>query len=73
MKIFVGLLALASFAFAENVQEVPAVVNTAYGYLANIGIPEGERIRKAEEAYLSQQRIVGGVPAAAGQYPYQVC
>ncbi|XP_075976582.1 brachyurin-like [Anticarsia gemmatalis] len=68
MKAFVVLLALASFAYADY---TPGLDNTAYGYFEKYGIPEGERIRKAEEAYLSQQRIVGGLPAGAGQYPYQ--
>lgn len=41
----------------------------AYGYMTNIGIPEAEIIRKAEKA---GPRIVGGVPATLGQYPFQV-
>nr|ACR15969.2 serine protease 17 [Mamestra configurata] len=67
MKIFViTCLALASFACAEE----SLFGQTAYGYLKNVGIPEGERIKAAEEKFLSS-RIVGGVPAGQGQYPYQ--
>ncbi|KAJ8719659.1 hypothetical protein PYW08_011834 [Mythimna loreyi] len=64
MKTFViACLALASFACAEESLNG----NTAYGYLENVGIPAGERIKAAEE----RSRIVGGVPAGPGQYPYQ--
>ncbi|KAM3961476.1 transmembrane protease serine 9-like [Aphomia sociella] len=71
MKLFVAtLLAVAAVGSAKNI-EIPND-HTAYGYLTKYGIPEGERIRKAEEAYLSDpSRIVGGIPAALGQYPYQ--
>lgn len=70
MKVFVvAFLALASIACAKVV--IPTIPgNTAYGYLQNYGIPEAERIRKAEESAAS--RIVGGVPAGLGQYEYQV-
>lgn len=70
MKSFVAVCLLASFAYADVLR--PLDGNTAFGYLKNYGIPEGERIRKAEEQYLSNSRIVGGVPAGLGQYPYQV-
>lgn len=70
MRSFIVVaLALACVAYADEVKEIPG--NTAYGYLGNIGIPEGERIRQAEEKG-EATRIVGGVPAALGQYPYQV-
>lgn len=72
MRSFVVVaLALACVAYADEVlvKEIPS--NTAYGYLVNIGIPEAERIRQAEEKG-EASRIVGGVPAALGQYPYQV-
>lgn len=71
MKLLVILVALAAFVGAET-ESLAVDNNTAYGYLKNIGIPEAERIQKAEEALLSGSRIVGGLPAAAGQYPYQV-
>lgn len=71
--IVVAVLALTSFAYAEVEKELPVPGNTAYGYLKNIGIPEAERIRAAEESFLNRLRIVGGVPAGIGQYPYQVC
>lgn len=72
MKAFIilALFGVAGLAQAESVTE--ATGNTAYGYIKNYGIPEAERIRAAEEKYLEQTRIVGGVPAGAGQYPYQV-
>ncbi|CAG4952863.1 unnamed protein product [Colias eurytheme] len=60
------LVGLLSVAYAD----VDPLSNTAYGYLTRFGIPEAERIRKAEDAALAS-RIVGGVPAAPGQYPYQ--
>lgn len=71
MRSFVvAALALAGFAVAdEGRQAIPG--NTAYGYLANIGIPQAERIRQAEENG-EVSRIVGGLPADLGQYPYQV-
>ncbi|XP_049875185.1 brachyurin-like [Pectinophora gossypiella] len=65
MKLVIIVLALAALAKAT---ELPS--NTVYGYLEK-SIPAAEKIRKAEEEYLSQQRIIGGVPAAAGQYPWQ--
>lgn len=71
MKLLVVLFALAAFAGAET-EPLAVDNNTAYGYLKNIGIPEAERILKAEEALLSGSRIVGGLPAGPGQYSYQV-
>ncbi|XP_053608811.1 brachyurin-like [Plodia interpunctella] len=73
MKLFVvTLLAVASVAYGLNVEHSIPDGNTAWGYLARFGIPRAEEIRKAEEAYLNDpSRIVGGVPAALGQYPYQ--
>ncbi|XP_075976583.1 brachyurin-like [Anticarsia gemmatalis] len=68
MRFFVSLILLCSFVFAGNVQQHPEL-NTAYGYIKNIGIPSAERIRKAEEHY--NTRIVGGVPAGLGQYPFK--
>lgn len=69
MRLCAALVLFASFAWAENVQVVSP--NSVYGYLKNYGIPRAEEIRKAEEQ-LTQSRIVGGVPAALGQYPFQV-
>lgn len=66
MKLCVALLVLASFVCADNV--VPGA-NSAYGYISNYGIPRAEQIRKAEE---NRARIVGGVPASLGQYPFFV-
>uniref|UniRef100_A0A2A4K202 Peptidase S1 domain-containing protein n=1 Tax=Heliothis virescens TaxID=7102 RepID=A0A2A4K202_HELVI len=72
MKTFiVACLALASFACAEE-GSFPGY--STYGYLVEYGIPQAEKIRVAEEKYLASQagsRIVGGVPAGQGQYPYQ--
>ncbi|CAK1582751.1 unnamed protein product [Parnassius mnemosyne] len=72
MKLLVVLLALTAVAYGKSVGPIAPEDLTTYGYLKNIGVPEGERIKKAEEAFLSgQSRIVGGLPAALGQYPYQ--
>nr|ABR88238.1 chymotrypsin-like protease C8 [Heliothis virescens] len=72
MKTFiVACLALVSFACAEE-GSFPGY--STYGYLVEYGIPQAEKIRVAEEKYLASQagsRIVGGVPAGQGQYPYQ--
>ncbi|CAG4952866.1 unnamed protein product [Colias eurytheme] len=71
MHIHVALL-VAVLAFA-SARQISPFDNPAYGYITRFGIPEAERIRKAEEAILNDpdSRIVGGVPAALGQYPYQ--
>ncbi|KOB64766.1 Chymotrypsin, partial [Operophtera brumata] len=72
MKFALTLLALVAVAQAKYLQ-VDLEDNTAYDYLAKYGLPLAEEIRAAEEA-ASQNRIVGGSPAAVGQYPYQgVC
>ncbi|CAF4855942.1 unnamed protein product [Pieris macdunnoughi] len=70
MQLVIVLLALVSIAFGAGVP----TWNTAYGYLTRFGIPEAERILKAEESINELEqvtRISGGVPAALGQYPYQ--
>lgn len=74
MKAFIilALFGVAGLAQADVAVDALDATNTAYGYIRNHGIPEAERIRAAEEKYLEQTRIVGGVPAGAGQYPYQV-
>lgn len=68
MKIVLISLLFVAAACAEVIE------NPAYGYLVKYGIPQAERILEAEEAYHKspESRIVGGVPAALGQYPYQV-
>ncbi|XP_050677509.1 brachyurin-like isoform X2 [Leptidea sinapis] len=76
MKVLAALLfALIPLAFAEDILEnsdIPSY-NTAYGYLTRFGIPEAERIRKAEEQMIKNpdSRIAGGSPSAPGQFPYQ--
>lgn len=65
-----ALLLWASFAWAE-VLVVDPTVHTAYGYINNVGIPRAEAIRKAEEQQAAS-RIVGGLPAVVGQYPFKV-
>lgn len=67
MQFLVTFLLFGVLVYAEDVQK-PSEYNPAYGYMKNIGIPEAERIRKAEEV---GSRIVGGVPAALGQYPFK--
>lgn len=72
MKLFLVTL-LAAAAVASPTEQVIAG-HSAYGYITKYGIPNAERIQKAEEEYLNNpSRIVGGSPAALGQYPYQVC
>lgn len=68
MQFLVVFLLLGTLVYAKDVA-TPSEYNPAYGYIKSIGIPEAERIRKAEEV---GSRIVGGVPAALGQYPFQV-
>ncbi|KAL0878868.1 hypothetical protein ABMA27_003879 [Loxostege sticticalis] len=68
MKFLVVLLAVASLAHGK-VLSVPDN-HSAYGYLKN-SIAEAERIRSLEEKIQAESRIVGGVPAGSGQYPYQ--
>lgn len=70
MKVFVvAFLAFASHASAGVV--APGFDgNSAYGYLENVGIPEAERIRKAEESAVS--RVDGEVPASLEQIKYEV-
>lgn len=67
MKVFL-VLALATLAYANVEPSLEG--NTAYGYIQNYAIPLAEKIRKAEEQM--SQRIVGGSPSSAGQFPYQV-
>lgn len=73
MKFLVLLVSLTAFVSAGTVPEY-AKFNPVYGYMTRFGIPEAERIRKAEEAYLKDpsNRINGGSPAARNQIPYQV-
>uniref|UniRef100_A0A2H1VW13 SFRICE_013424 n=1 Tax=Spodoptera frugiperda TaxID=7108 RepID=A0A2H1VW13_SPOFR len=67
MKFLVALFVFGAIVHAEDVQF--SGLSPAYGYIQKIGIPEAERIRKAEQ--LGASRIIGGVPAALGQYPFQ--
>uniref|UniRef100_A0A2A4K0B4 Peptidase S1 domain-containing protein n=1 Tax=Heliothis virescens TaxID=7102 RepID=A0A2A4K0B4_HELVI len=67
MKVII-VLALASLAYANVLPSIEG--NTAYGYIQNYAIPLAEKIRKAEEQ-MSLERIVGGNPSNAGQFPYQ--
>lgn len=69
MKVILLVLVAATAVLAK---QLPSE-NTAFGYLTKFGIPEAEKIRKAEEEYLnSQSRIVGGSAAEQNQIPYQV-
>ncbi|XP_031766876.1 brachyurin-like [Galleria mellonella] len=70
--ILITLLAFIALSNAKNIGLSVPNNYTVYGYLTKYGIPEAERIRKAEEEYLKNpSRIVGGVPAGVGQFPYQ--
>ncbi|CAD0197829.1 unnamed protein product [Chrysodeixis includens] len=74
MKFALALLALAAVTSARNINLEDVIDledNTAYGYLAKIGQPALERIRKFEEEEDVQSRIVGGSAASLGQYPHQ--
>ncbi|CAK1543136.1 unnamed protein product [Leptosia nina] len=71
MNALVVLVYILPFIYGE---EWP-LHNSAYGYLTRYAIPLGEKIRKAEEAYIANggnARIVGGVPSDLGRHPYQV-
>ncbi|CAD0197833.1 unnamed protein product [Chrysodeixis includens] len=74
MKVALALLALAAVTSARNI-DLEDVIDlediTAYDYLAKIGQPLLEKMRQAEEEGDIQSRIVGGSPAAVGQYPHQ--
>ncbi|KAL0829185.1 hypothetical protein ABMA28_004022 [Loxostege sticticalis] len=73
MKCLVVLLTVLTAIYAKDLARLVPEENTAYGYLANIGIPEAERLRKAEEEYLveSYAKIIGGQPSQLGLIPYQ--
>lgn len=64
------LLVVAACAQASSIG-AKDVLTSAYGYLER-SLVYAEEKRKAEEEYLVNQRIIGGVPAALGQYPWQV-
>ncbi|XP_052750728.1 collagenase-like [Galleria mellonella] len=67
--VVVTLLAVATVTFAKSIE---GGIPDAYGYLTKVGIPLGEKIRKAEEAILQHpSRIINGSLAASGQIPYQ--
>ncbi|CAB3255777.1 unnamed protein product [Arctia plantaginis] len=66
------LIMVLNFVLTECINDGSIPAHSAYNYLKKISIPEANRIRKVEEKYNSQQRIVGGAPADYGQYPYQV-
>ena len=69
MLFLAAFLALGTIVYAEHVQQFSGY-NPAYGYMENIGIPEAERIRNAEEA---GSRIIGEGPVPREQYPFKVC
>ncbi|XP_026493955.2 brachyurin-like [Vanessa tameamea] len=73
MKLAVVLVSFIAYVSAKSYPQDLSDVNPAYGYLTKYGIPEGERIQKAEEEYLRtpSAKIVGGSPAAVGQFKYQ--
>ncbi|XP_026330914.1 transmembrane protease serine 9-like [Hyposmocoma kahamanoa] len=70
MKLTVlTLLVVAACTQASSI-EAKDVLTSAYGYLERSLVYTEEK-RKVEEEYLANQRIIGGVPAALGQYPWQ--
>ncbi|CAH4034610.1 unnamed protein product [Pieris brassicae] len=69
MKVLIVLATITAFAVGDVIRDVPEW-STSWNYMERIGIPEAERIRKAEEKYLSS-RIAGGAPATIGEFPYQ--
>lgn len=66
----VTLLVLSAYAQARSF-EPEGALTSAYGYLEKSVIYAEER-RKAEEEYVTKQRIIGGSAAVLGQFPYQV-
>lgn len=64
------LLLVSAYAQARSF-EPKGALTSAYGYLQKSVVYAEER-RKAEEAYLNNQRIIGGSAAVLGQFPYQV-
>lgn len=67
------LLAVLLFVIGVTYGAITPEQTTAFGYLTEIGIPEAERIRNAEEKFLNDpSRVVGGQPSASGQFPWQV-
>ncbi|XP_046967831.1 brachyurin-like [Vanessa cardui] len=73
MKLAVLLVSFIAYVSAKSFPQDLSDVNPVYGYLTKYGIPEGERIQKAEEEFLRtpSAKIVGGSPAALGQFKYQ--
>ncbi|XP_050344567.1 brachyurin-like [Nymphalis io] len=73
MKLAVVLVSLFVYVSAKSYLHDLSDANPAYGYLTKYGIPEGERIQKAEEEFLRtpSAKITGGSPAAIGQFKYQ--
>ncbi|XP_047508385.1 brachyurin-like isoform X1 [Pieris napi] len=69
MKVLIVLAAIAALAVGDVIRDIPEW-STSWNYMERIGIPEAERIKKAEEKYLSS-RIAGGSPANIGEFPYQ--
>lgn len=68
MKLFIVLLAVA--VAQSKVLEVPDN-HSAYGYLEK-SIAIGEKRMEFEASLEEGSRIVGGVAASLGQYPFQV-
>lgn len=65
----VALLVLAAYAQARVLEEQP--ITSAYNYLAK-SVALADQRRKVEEEIVRQQRVIGGSPAALGQFPWQV-
>ncbi|XP_028034820.1 brachyurin-like [Bombyx mandarina] len=65
---FIIFLGLTNLVCGINLSET--FRNSAFGYHAKVGIPLAERIQRDENIFFNS-RIVGGVPAVAGQYPFK--
>ncbi|XP_063828705.1 collagenase-like [Ostrinia nubilalis] len=74
MKYLVVLLSAITAIYAMDLARLAPEGASVYGYLTNIGIPEAERLQKAEEEYLAAEsgaRIINGQPSQLGFLPYQ--
>lgn len=73
MKVLIGFACLALAVAVSAEVFVTEQESPIYNYHTRFGIPEAQRIQKAEEtAAVSGQRIVGGSITPIANTPYQV-